>query len=212
MRHRRKQLLCVLVIQITCGNAASILPCCVRYHFDMTEYVLYECGFKIIIKRVIWTNLYTSRKKLLILIIYMCWFFLRLLQLYCPQISVDTNPYRESWGSYNYWKRLESTHGTQSIYLGTRCEANWGTVWPKSFLKPVPYLVDRMRRVSLICAEGKYCLPILGISFPQVVCREQYLCSHGELLWLNSLNTHSEGERHRALVSVPTFCLHPLEV
>lgn len=80
----------------------------------------------------------------------------------------------------------------------------------KSLLKQAPCLVKRMRKISLICAEGKHHSPILGICFSQVVCKEQ--CSDDECFWqepsIRALPS-SEGERHRALLPAVKHFLSP---
>lgn len=74
-------------------------------------------------------------------------------------------------------------------------DANWSTISHKSVLKQTPYLVNRMRRISLTCAEGKYCSPIFGICFSHAVYRGKYLCSDGERLWHISLRSEHSFRR-----------------
>lgn len=120
MRHRGEQVLCILFSQNSWGNSAPILPCCVKYYLDKLEHVR-ESRYKTIIINVKESNLY--RQKTVLVFIYTCWSFLHL-----PSVSVvllsnlwwyEKNLYRRKVWSYHYWRRLESTHGMQSTYLGT---------------------------------------------------------------------------------------------
>lgn len=61
----------------------------------------------------------------------------------------------------------------------------------KSLLQQAPCLVKKMRKISLIRAEGKHHSPILGICFSHVVYKEQCLFSDDECLWHKSLAAES---------------------
>lgn len=84
-------------------------------------------------------------------------------------------------------KGFESTAVIQSTYPDMWYGANWSTVSPKKPQKQSPCLVKRMRKISLIYAEGKHHSPILGICFSHAVFKEQGLFSDDECLWHKSL-------------------------
>lgn len=86
----------------------------------------------------------------------------------------------------------------------------------KSLLKQAPCLVKSMRKISLICAEGKHPSPILGICFSHVVCKELCLFSDDECLWHKSLASEpfliQKVKDPELSFQLPDTCLHPLRV
>lgn len=87
----------------------------------------------------------------------------------------------------------------------------------KSLLKQMSYRVKRMRKISLICTEGKYHSPILGICFSRAVYEEQCLFNDDECLWHKSLTSEPSlirkwKDTELSFQLPDTSCLHPLGV